>query len=236
MTPRRRILETIKEEMIANINNTTLENIDDVHELNQELFGFAYYLVEIPNYVEPTEEDTYGENAKKTLPQETEEMVHGVDSEDDVPINDLPEESGILHRMLAHGHISTQDDRKVFIPESAIREHNLEQGDIVKFKEINTTSDGKVIYDYELLYKTKTVETDRRVFENGLVERDTYDDSLIVTRSTSGEALSDQQEAFINFAIPKEVADKYEIDEGSIVDLAWYNQKAGTTMRVIWNY
>lgn len=229
MTARERIFDIIKEEMIDNIKNATLNNLSEIESLNNTLFGYAYYLDEVPNYTEPTEIHSQNQFIDENWLENDEDDAF--DTED---INNK-ENVGTLKRNVAHGVIETQSGKSVFIPESIIRKNNYRHGDIIEFTLINKELDYET-YKYKRIHKSENSKTERREFRNALVIRDNYDGSLCVEKSINDERLADAQDVFTTYTIPKQFITKYNIVENSLVDLAWMDNDVAKTIRVIWEH
>lgn len=229
MTPRQRIFNTIKEEIITSVEAATFENLEDVEHLTKTLFGYAHYLNEVPNMTEPTEhEDYFLKDESLTEKEDTDET--SVE-----PLAVMPQNAGVFHRNLSNGIIDNRFGERIFVPESIIRELDMEQGDVVQYIELSTNSLGKTFYEYEILHKsTKEVETDRVEFNNAVVERDPYDNSLCITESIAGIPIASKQSAFISYVIPEHVVDRFDLRVGSIVDVAWKKDKPGETFKIVW--
>lgn len=283
MTPKERIFQTIKDEMIKNIETAELSTITQTDELNQELFGYAYYLAEVPNYlevheqdnnhqqtdnsthvnvnvaveekpkdepVEPTNDQDTKESQEETVPDVT-VMPDSFDSEqanqqnEAEPIDFSEPEStqhnedlmniGILKRGLANGRIVTQDERNIFIPESIIRKHDYTHGDIIKFEPMVDRPDTNHHF-YTLVQKSKRINTEREEFTNGIVIYDHNLDEYYVNQNILGQALKDLQEDTNKYVLSEQEVRDYNIQDNSIVDIAWYRDRVADTIRVIWRH
>lgn len=257
MTPRERIFETIKEEMIKNIKSASLKSIDIVDALNQELFGYAHYLNEMPNYLEPTESVTI--NTDETEPKtnieprhsETENMesdaniipVDNSDQQTEMKVNpsddskdsSKPANIGILKRGLANGRIETQDGRSIFIPESIIRKHDYSHGDIINFEPMKSNPEANHYY-YTLIQKSNSVKTDRKEMSNAIAKYDYNTGHYYVTDNILGQSLKKLQDELDEYVLSDQEIIDYNIQEDSIVDLAWYQNNVADTIRVIWRH
>lgn len=279
MTPKERIFQTIKDEMIKNIESAKLDTITQTDELNQELFGYAYYLAEVPNHLELHENDDNNpeqtENDIDTIlddhePDQELEEIPSIEStestnesEDSVPeINDIPETSvsdptesdknqdsssdlkghtedpmniGILKRGLANGRIVTQDERNIFIPESIIRKHEYTHGDIIKFEPMVDRPDTNHHF-YTLVQKSKRINTEREEFTNGIVIYDYESDEYYVNQNILGQSLKELQNDVQKYVLTEQEVRDYNIQDNSIVDIAWYRDSVADTIRVIWRH
>lgn len=222
MTPRERILDTIKEEMIENISNITLENLNEVDTLNNELFGYAYYLVEVHNYTEPTELVHHSDLETKT----NEVEINTIESDKD---------SGIFERKLAHGFIQNNHGDNIFVPESIIRENDFSHGDVIAYECIHESSNGKRLYNYELIQKSKEDHPDRMVFKEGIV-RTQIDNKIVVTYNDKNENISNIQNGILSYEVTQQDIDQFDINPYDKVDIAWYRNDPDKTMRIIWKY
>lgn len=244
MTPRERIFETIKEEMIKNIKSANLKTINDVDSLNQELFGYAHYLNEMPNYLEPTESVTIDtdetenmESDANIIPvdnsnQQTKVKVNASDDSED---SSEPVNVGILKRGLANGRIETQDGRSIFIPESIIRKHDYSHGDIINFEPMKDRPETNHYY-YTLVQKSNAVKTDRNEMSNAIAKYNYIGGYYYVTDNILGQSLKKLQDELDEYVLSEQEVIDYNIQEDSIVDLAWYQNNVTDTIRVIWRH
>lgn len=222
MTPREKIFQTIKEEMIENIRNASLKTLSDVEELNGTLFSYAHYLNDVPNYLEPLENEIEEDNNNDKEPTPTKKKT--------------PENTGILKRHLAHGHIKTKDRQSVFIPESIIRKHNYKHGDIISFDFMKGSDPNDEIYYFEKVDESGNTKTDKRLFSKGVVEEDPNNGQLFILQSVNGKPFSEVQNTYVVYDISERDSNKYNIEKNDIVDIAWYDGNIESTIRVVWKH
>lgn len=240
MSSRDRIFEQIKKEMLTNIENATLETLDQSFQLNQQLFIYANNLNEIPNYLEPEEnvpklKDIIVTQDNKSEKDKTKEIKEEKTNEKSI-IEEQPANSGIFHQNIIHGYIESQDQGKIFIPESKIRKNHFKQGDLVEFTPYTQSDNDKTFYNYKLLKKSNPIETNRQTFIGGIVEIDSYDNSFVVKENTDGQTLISAQGTFSTYVLPTETIEHFQIEDGSIVDLAWDRTDVYNTIRVTWRH
>lgn len=224
MNSRKKILNTIKEEMIANIEALTLENINEIDESNKELLGYAYYLVEVDNLTEPLESEY--------IPKETNETEPIIVDDHD----NLPKDSGIFERKLSHGFIETHNGEQIFVPESIIREKQFEHGDIIGYECIRETAQGKKLYEYNLIQKSNTKHPDRIHFHEGIVQTRNIDNKLVIYDNAYGEHIMDLQDGVTIYEVTDKDLEQFELKPNDIVDIAWYKNNPDGTKRIIWKY
>lgn len=208
MNARENILETIKTEMITLIQTAQLDNLISVENELAQLFRYGHYLNECINEMEPTEQNT-----------EYRYATHN---------------RGIFKRLLVHGSIVISESENIFVPESIVREMDLNDGDLIEYKPFKDSTPQKPHYEYMIIERnTEYSQSSRKVFDKGIVE--SYQGTLFIQKNSQGETLQEiagQPYYYIN-DYEKE---KYNIVVGNVVDIAWLNGRFKPMARVVWKY
>ncbi len=246
MSARKRIFDTIKKEMVQNLESATMNNLDEIVALNETLFGYAYYLIEVPNYTE-TEEDLdmkrkeFEEKETKDLKTideiENDKRKVKIDVVKPTTVDELKADTGILYRNLHHGYLETQD-KQIFVPESIIRKQDFKQGDILQYQ-LLYTRDGQDFYKYTLVQKAddnNQVQSDRKTFTKGIVEFGEFGNQHVVRKSVDNSLFENAQKELFEYIIPDNELNQYYLEIGSVVDIAWYENKLHDTIRIVWKY
>lgn len=141
-----------------------------------------------------------------------------------------------LSRNLYGGFLLTgSSSNAIFVPESIIRELDLEDGDIVSAEIIPGGSNLKPFYKYSLVRKgTALKEANRKEFKFGIVDYDQELNQFYVEKNSSNEKLR-VEDTPTRFMISQEDARQYNIKTGEIVDVSWYENNF-TKGRVVWKY
>lgn len=144
---------------------------------------------------------------------------------------------GVFHKNLSGGlikHNTGLTDGPIFIGESWVRDHAVEEGDLVEIFDYknNSASGIRVVKK-----KYPKAPTDIHEFKFGIVEN-IYDaghtESLdihrpfVIKKSIHGNTLAD-------YRLTTDEIDKLHIQDGDIVDLAWYTNNP-SSRKVIWKH
>lgn len=156
---------------------------------------------------------------------------HLEESSKDTPLEDVKarsKNSYEFERHLKGGYIREID---VFVPEKIIRQLGFEDGDL-----ISAVSLGNKMYHYELVEKAKERRPTNRIQLNFCVL--SKRDSMLVASEylEDGELKSIKyNDAPYTFRISDETRIKEDLEEGSIVDIAYYKDNVDV-FRVIWKH
>lgn len=141
-----------------------------------------------------------------------------------------------LSRNLYGGFLLTgSTTNSVYVPESAIRELDLADGDIVSAEVIPGGTNSKPFYKYCLERKGKPLkEAIRKEFQFGIVYYDEELKRFYVEKSVNGENLR-IADSPTRFMISQEDVRQYNLKSDDIIDVAWYHNNFNKG-RISWKY
>lgn len=242
------ILDVIKNEMTTQIKNMTINTISETECQLAELLAHAKVLTLSSTDVLDRAQDTQAAVVSDDAETETKDITdlpfkiinHPV-STDNHKWTPTPEEGvGILRLNVPHGHIELPSGHHIFMPESIIRLIGAEDGDHIKFKVApgKPRDNGLPRYHYSINKSRTTVpETNRVVFEKAIVKTKTKSDkpTLIITDDYAGNILEADGKYQLHHITENDI-NEFNLEDGDIVDLAWYDGSYEQSARVIWKY
>jgi len=193
--------------MMNLLDGLTLDSISDTEESILKYFSFLKQLNSLPAVTK----EAINEEPSNTR----ESAVNHVDKS-------IQESSELLHplqRNLRGGFLKLKDDPDIFIPEGKVRKYGFEHGDLFK---VTPSEDDK--YHYEFIKAQPDIRklSPRKQVDHCIV---TKKDSIWVCESYhhhGSERLIKLDEVPYSFIIPEEDIREFSLENGSIVDIAYY--------------
>lgn len=161
-------------------------------------------------------------------------LVFTEEEKEEEPALDL---SYPFERRLSGGFLRTENtESDIFVPEKYVRELDIKDGDMVFADEIGTDYQGRTNYHYEVIKRTsEKTENDRKEFVFAIVELDESSGRYVIYENIHKEKLRTEDGDMTTYVLNEKEMNQFNIDEGSIVDLAWYSGSFDTA-RVVWHY
>lgn len=126
------------------------------------------------------------------------------------------------------------DDIAGYVPETVLRQQNIDHGDYVYAEPIPSTRFGQNRFRYELAQKSNEAPAVGRIEHKGCaVKKD--GDLLVVTRSSvTGETIKIDDTPYVIALSEHDIA-QHDLVEGDVIDIAFYESNP-MTATVIWKY
>lgn len=197
-----------KKDMQLWIDQMTLGNIEETLE---QIRHYENFLSQMTYLQVPTMETTASENENEEVEFES--------VKEEIP-------KYRLERQLRGGFIK---ELNAYVPEGAIRSIGAEDGDYVYAKH-----KGSGHFYYELAEKGSPINTERKEVQFGIVEQS--GDLFMVSRSLMNGGQNTKINGVLHtFLLSREDVLELKLEDGDVVDLAFYENKP-STVRVVWKH
>ena len=124
----------------------------------------------------------------------------------------------------------------VFVPESIIRELDIEDGDLVSAEIKEGSRNYNRNYYYRIVEKNnEPIDTKRIEFKYGVVEFDITSSRFVVSEDINKESLRLEGGEIMTYIITDREASQFSLIHGDIVDIAWY-EGSFEKAKVIWKH
>lgn len=190
------------------VNRITLDNLSESEESILKYFSFLKQLMGLPDIERPNKDK---EVPIQTLPAIVETKETAVETDDTIYT---------LDRKLKGGFLMLEDDesQSIFIMEGKIRKQGFEHGDLIK-----VIPQGER-HNFELVKRQDHIrlQSNRRQLDYCILNKR---DSIWLCDSQyidGKERLIKLDEAPYSFIIPEEDVKEYDLEKGSIIDIAYY--------------
>lgn len=210
------ILNEAVSDMVEILHNLNLENIDRAENEVKTYFSFLKTLTSLRTTIHSMKQDEK-DDLEKIESQETE-----------IKEDEKEENCYRMKRNLKGGWL---DGINVYVPERIVREYGLEEGDLVSAVQI-----ADKYYKYQLVEKTKIKQPTNREELNYCIL--TKQNSYLVASEYWEKGLKKMikhDDAPHTFLINDETILKYNLTEGSIVDIAFKKDNIND-FKVIWKH
>ncbi|MFC0273619.1 DUF2325 domain-containing protein [Metabacillus herbersteinensis] len=227
------ILESAKTEMTTIISALTIENIENKRSEIEKYFTFIESLSHLPQIKSLSIDEI--DDEKKIKPITTnkvsmEEKEKNHLGKEKIGDNSKIGNEYIFERKLKGGFLPDLDGG-YFIPEKMVRDMQVEHKDKIKIIS-ETPGYPKTLYRFELVEKGNQIDADRVQHYFCKVEKEAGE--LTICDSQSGTIKLD--EIPYTFIVSQNDKDKYHLQKGDIVDIAYYKENPNGTMKVIFKY
>ena len=193
-----------------------------------------------PNQIATKDETDY------SFEVEVEEVTEVDESEE--PKEDIDELASIFdgekeligypfERKLTGGFlIKGTPSENIFVPESIIRELDIQEGDLVSAEIKEGSRNNHRNYYYRIIEKNdKPIDTKRIEFKYGVVEFDVTSSRFVVSEDINKESLRLEGGEIMTYIITDREASQFSLVHGDIVDISWY-EGSFEKAKVIWKH
>lgn len=210
------ILNGIKEELLAKVESITNENYSTKLDEITALVNSMKLLYPIPfENVELDDVNTEAPKTEKVLSLDTNSKIGNV---------------YLFERKLRGGYIPDLDGG-YFIPEKMVRDMEVENGDMVKIIAEHPTVD-QTYYTFEIVEKSGEKHPNRVEHRFCTVERE---GGLFYVTKSLGKPIR-FNEIPVTFLLKDQDVRLFNLQEGDIVDIAYYKNNPTDTLKVIYKY
>ena len=124
----------------------------------------------------------------------------------------------------------------IFVPESIIRELDIQEGDLVSAEIKEGSRNNNRNYYYRIVEKNdEPIDTKRIEFKYGVVEFDITSSRFVVSEDINKESLRLEGGEIMTYIITDREASQFSLVHGDIVDIAWY-EGSFEKAKVIWKH
>lgn len=223
------ILEEIKEEIRYKVDSLNFKNLEIKREEILEFLDFLHSL------------DKLHFEIHHTPPQQEENIVtQPIQEESAVKIqvdnNEVFDKNSVIGKVFRferklRGGVIPELDGGYIIPERMVRDMNADDGDMVRVVSEKEGKDGQSLYHFELVEKSKLANKNRVELRFCRVEKEAGE---LVVRECQDSMIKVDEVPF-TFIIRESDVDIFHLNEGDIVDIAYYKANL-MTMKVIHKY
>lgn len=222
-------MELIKKEMVKKVNEITYENLMSKH---QELNQFVNYLEVtnmLPISMQETEEvvDKEYSNDKELEVLSYEENPRTQEENDEAE----KEETIYLFERKVRGGVVVGLEGGYVIPERMVRDMGVQHGDKLKIKSIKE-GEIKNSYWFDIVEKGSGDNPERRELKYCKVKRDMGEH--VISEYEKGNIRID--EIPFTFIINESDVNTFKIEEGDIIDVAYYKNNPTASLRVLYKH
>lgn len=226
------ILKITSESMKAHLDELTLDNLEMKEKIMNEYFEFIKSLrvIQLPTLVVKVEEkldEMLEGNNDTNVSEETNNEVE----------TDLMKPKRIAYRFEEKLKGGELPEIGAFVPQRVVKENNLIDGDFLFAQplEISEPYEGPKRYSYELAERGNGIPARGiKRFEKCKVEK--MLNRLNVAKTINDESVYVLEDMEHPLFISEKDMREFGLEEGSIVDIAYYENKPQDTIRVTWNY
>lgn len=124
----------------------------------------------------------------------------------------------------------------IFVPESIVRELDIEDGDLVSAEIKEGSRNNHRSYYYQIVEKNnEPIDTKRVEFKYGVVEFDVTSSRFVVSEDINKESLRLEGGEIMTYVVTDREASQFSLVHGDIVDIAWY-EGSFEKAKVIWKH
>lgn len=241
------ILGLMKEQLTAITTELSYDNLKDMEAQIARVFTIlesAETMMDTPVYRTSAPDDekhtVYPPLIAKILNEEsdtptedypTEKML--IDDEEEEDELALPSDVYRFERRIKGGWV---EGIRSFVPERAVREKDLENGDMVRAKFLFQPYDGPARYEFELAERANPPEPTDNIIEinMGIVSYHPNKGGLCIDRTVTSDVIIHHGEEVV-LPINEEDSNYLNLVEGDIVNAAFYNDNTDFC-RIRWKY
>lgn len=225
---KQQLLVLAKQDMKQVVDEITLSSLQESQEKLFTYFDFLQGVKRLPIVTLP--------NVKELTTEEKLEKVQPIiDTFFDEP--EVTEPVKVAYRFERKTKGGMLPEINAFVPEKIVRELELQYGDLVFAKKIDTQerSDGPTRYEFEVAeYRNEPQPHNRVQINYAIVTYDKLLGRFVCEKSISGQYIRLGEVMHTVLLNEKEVID-FQIKDGDIVDLAYMTNQTNN-IRVIWRY
>lgn len=205
---KQKVFEEAHTDLIHVVNRLTLDNLSESEESILKYLSFFKQLVGLPDVERPNEDK---EVPKQTISGNPEAKESAAETDGTIYTLDRKLKGGFLM-------LENDESQSIFIMEGKIRKQGFEHGDLIK-----AIPQGER-YNFELVKRQEHIrrQSNRRQLDYCILNKR---DSIWMCDSqfiNGEERIIKLDEVPYSFIIPEEDVKEYELEKGSIIDLAYY--------------